>query len=378
METQRKKLLFVITKSNFGGAQRYVYELATHLPKETFEVVVACGGNGLLVEKLNQAGIKTRIIHSFARDINIMQEIRSFFELQKIIAEERPDIVHLNSSKAGGTGALCARLAGVPRIIFTAHGWPFFEKRGLLWRLIVWKLSWVTSLLAHAVIVVSEHDRKHARMWGLTHKISTIHPSTPPIAFKARTEARAYLSERVGTSLEHAFCAITIAEHTHTKNLIAGIKAIALHNTTHDKKIHYVLIGAGELTEELKAYTQENCLDEYIHFAGYIDDARSYLTAGDVFLLPSTKEGFPYAITEALHAGLPIIASNVGGIPETITHEVTGLLVPQNDVPALSTAISRIANNATLRATLSEHAKKRSQDFSFEQMNTKTLAIYLK
>lgn len=104
----KKRILYVITKSNWGGAQRYVYDLATGLPKDHFAISVACGGQGLLKDKLEIAGIKIIPIPYFQRDINITKEFYSFVELIKIFRTEKPDIIHLNSSKAGVIGALAA------------------------------------------------------------------------------------------------------------------------------------------------------------------------------------------------------------------------------------------------------------------------------
>src|SRR3990167_2305563 len=107
-----KKILFVITKSNWGGAQRYVYDLATALHKGQFEVVVAFGGTGeagahpgLLAERLKEVGVRTIFIESFTRDIGIFRDVSAFFELLRVIKKERPDVLHLNSSKAGGIGS---------------------------------------------------------------------------------------------------------------------------------------------------------------------------------------------------------------------------------------------------------------------------------
>jgi uroporphyrinogen-III synthase len=115
MNETKKKILYVITKSNYGGAQRYVYELATGLPKDTFDVVVAFGGNGLLKEKLESAGMRTRTIENFERDIHFFKEFKAYKELKKIIQEEAPDIVHLNSSKAAALGAYAARACGIKK-----------------------------------------------------------------------------------------------------------------------------------------------------------------------------------------------------------------------------------------------------------------------
>ena len=105
------KILYVITKSNWGGAQRYVYDIATSLDKEMFDAVVACGGNGPLAIKLREAGIRVITIPLLQRDINIIKEFLSLFALIKIFNREQPDIIHLNSTKIGGLGAVAALAA---------------------------------------------------------------------------------------------------------------------------------------------------------------------------------------------------------------------------------------------------------------------------
>src|SRR3989344_3575655 len=148
----RKKVLFLITKGNFGGAQRYVYDLATSLPKTKYEAVVACGpasaeasaGKGGLAYALQEQGIRVIILDKLERDMKVSndwQVLRSFIKLFK---EERPDIIHLNSSKAGGLGALAGRLAKVPRIIFTAHGWAFNESRNSIEKRVILFFHWLT------------------------------------------------------------------------------------------------------------------------------------------------------------------------------------------------------------------------------------------
>ena len=125
----KKKILYVITKSNWGGAQSYVYTLATAAKDAGADVAVAFGGTGgagattgRLELELQKVGIRTVFVKSFMRDISFFKEFRVLGELVRIFKTERPDIVHLNSSKAGGIGALAARLAGVGRIVFTSHG----------------------------------------------------------------------------------------------------------------------------------------------------------------------------------------------------------------------------------------------------------------
>jgi glycosyltransferase involved in cell wall biosynthesis len=337
MQPKRKKILYIVTKSNFGGAQRYVYELATSLPLDRYEVAVACGGDGLLVTMLRVAGVSVYTIPSFARDIDLKKEITAVLEIWRILREFQPTIVHLNSSKAGGTGALLARLFGVPHVIFTAHGWPFFEKKSIVWRSLAWLFSWVTALLVHTLILVSKHDKAHMHMPFVQKKCRVIHPALFPTKYLPRHDARAQIfPTHVIENHIHDTWVVTVAELTSNKNVRAGIEAIRLYNKTATKKVFYTVIGDGELGNVLRETYREET-GTWLYFLGYLPEARTYLTAFDIFLLTSTKEGFPYTLLEAHSAGCFLVASNVGGIPEIITNPAIGILInPQDPVTILN------------------------------------------
>ncbi len=114
----KTKILYVITKGNFGGAQRYVFDLATHF-KEDCEVAVALGAGETLERKLTEKNVRTIKIPDLSRDVSLISDIKSFFFLIRVFQKERPDVVHLNSTKIGALGALAARIAGIQKIIFT-------------------------------------------------------------------------------------------------------------------------------------------------------------------------------------------------------------------------------------------------------------------
>src|SRR5207244_10151208 len=135
---------------------RYVYDVATHIPKDEFESVVVCGkghgkSEGELVTLLKDAGIRTIVLPELTRDVSFGDWF-AFLALLKTIREEKPDVLHLNSSKAGGLGSLAGRIARVPNIIFTAHGWAFRESRNAISRVLIWLASILTLLLSHRVI----------------------------------------------------------------------------------------------------------------------------------------------------------------------------------------------------------------------------------
>lgn len=307
----RRKILFVITKSNWGGAQKYVYDLATALPKGGFAASVAFGAPGLLAEKLSTAGVRTLPIASLQRNLSLSADVQSFLDLIRLFRKERPDIIHLNSSKAGGIGALAARVAGVaggfrPRIIFTAHGWPFKEPRSMAWRAFAWLGSWATALLAHAVIVVSKDDlRVGKRLPCCAHKMHLVYNGLPPLTLGD------------GSVIRRAFPAGvqitgTIGELTANKNQIA-----LLEQAKSDPVLFVAIVGEGEERERLEARIRAYHLEDRVKLFGFLP-ASAVLRGFDTFALPSLKEGLPYVLLEAKAAGLPIVANRVGGVGEIL------------------------------------------------------------
>ncbi len=307
METPaKKKILFVITKANWGGAQKYVYDLATALRGE-FDVAVAFGQAGLLAQKLRAAGVTIFPVNALQRDVSLASDLRSFRELLWLFRAEKPDVVHLNSSKAAGVGALAARLAGVPRIIFTAHGWPFWEQRGLISRALIYFFSWLTALLSHKIIVVSDYDLKVAQaMPFIAHKSTRIYNGID-----------VHMHFGSGEKIRNAFPAGahitgTVGELTRNKNQISLIE-----QAKNDSSRYVAIVGEGEERPHLEKKIKEYRLESRVKLFGFIPPGE-VMRGFDVFALPSLKEGLPYVLLEARVAGLPIDANRVGGVGEIL------------------------------------------------------------
>jgi glycosyltransferase involved in cell wall biosynthesis len=299
-----KKILFVITKANWGGAQRYVFDLATSLPKEEFEVAVAYGQPGRLGDELQKHNLKTHLIHSLQRDVSVGADIKSFFELLRLFKKEKPDVVHLNSSKAGGVGALAARMAGVPKIIFTAHGWPFWESRNIVRRGAMWVASYLTALLSSVVICISNYDLYQVRTMPGVRAVR-IYNGVAPLELGTGERVRNAFPSGVHITG-------TIGELNKNKNQIALIE-----QAKQNPNLHVAIVGEGELHGFLESKIKEYGLGERVKLLGFIlqNDA---LKGFDEFALPSIKEGLPYVLLDAKMAGLPIVANRVGGVGEIL------------------------------------------------------------
>jgi len=378
----KKKVLFVITKSNWGGAQRYVYNLATALPREEFDVAVALGGTGRagsdageLAQKLATVDIPTYYVRSFARDVSLFSDIQALFELFALYRKERPDTVHLNSSKAGGVGALAARLAGVKNILFTSHGLVWDEDRTLFARKAIQLLSWLTFLLSHRVITISQDNFARARaLPGCAKKVVHIYNGLPELQFETRERARVSLALKVGLVEGGGnFWIGTIAELTRNKGLSYLIEAAALLK---ERKFHLFIIGGGEEEMHLQKQITEHGLTPFVHLVGFVSDAYRYNKAFDLFTLTSIKEGLPTVLLEAGQAGVPVVASDIPGVRDIIEDDA-GVLVEPKNAAAIAQHISTLLDDRTKRLELASMLhKKVATEFSIERMVEETKKLY--
>ena len=380
------KILYIVTKSVWGGAQRYVYDLATNLSPRSFEIAVAFGGSGPLQERLELAGVRGIQLPHLQRNMNIFREPLAFFGLLSLIWHEVPDIVHLNSSKAGGLGALAVFICNVvrrtpkTRVVFTVHGWAFKEVRPSWQRTLIMTTSWLTALLAHHVIAVSRDDRERARwMPFVQNKISLIHNGIEALPLRERADARRIIAERCKNKLssdEKTLWIGTVAELHRNKGIVYGIHALAEIVQKHPSVV-WVIIGDGDERRHLEEMIVMKNLRGCVFLAGRIDNAAENLSAFDMFLLPSLKEGLPYTILEAASAPLAIIATSVGGIPEIIEDMHSGILIrPKNMreiVGALTLLIEEPEKRERLATALAARAKK---EFSLMTMVRRTTELY--
>ncbi len=331
------KIIYGITKGNWGGAQKQVFDLSLAMKEQGHSVGVIFGTQGILKERLEQAGIPVTILPEMQRDVSLPKEINSFLALIKILKQEKPDVIHLHSPKMGAIGGLAARFAGVPKIIYTAHGWPFNEDRPALQKIIIQLISWLTIIYSHNTIVLSAKEKTQVMKWPFVNKKIVVIPNgIKEINFLDRETARNKIKSLVQKNLpENVTWIGTIAELHPNKGL--GYALIALNSLPEAHRFAYFVIGEGEERQKLEG--------ENVTLLGFQPDAATLLKAFDLFLLPSVKEGFPYAILEAGMAGLPIIATNVGGIPEIIANNDEGFVVPPQDSEKLKNSIEDALKN---------------------------------
>lgn len=399
-----KKVLYIVTQSEWGGAQKYVYDLTKSFLDEGIEVGVAAGIEKVdLLNKL--ASLESDKLSLFRekhmiRAINPYHDAIEFFSLVRIICKFKPDVVHLNSSKAGilGTfaGWICRR-----KLVYTAHGFVFNENLSILIYLFYLWLEKVCSWMRDKVIAVSLYDMKSALEKNVVarEKITVVHNG---IDIKKRdeilgkVEARGKLKNFM--SLQNGCTAAFLVPQT-ADNEAAIIESPetrivgTVANFYENKGLKYlieaagevvadmpnavfILIGKGELEHKLRKIVKDKRLEDKFFIIGAIPDMYKYFRAFDVFCLPSIKEGLSYTLLEALMAGLPIVSTQVGGNPEIVGDGDNGFLVPPKDKSALAEKIKSILKNKELREKMGGASYQKAGDFSLERMVRETMEVY--
>jgi len=377
--SQKTKIFYLITKGNFGGAQRYVYELATGLPRTDFDITIVMGEGTGLAEKFQSANIKTVKINSLKRDVKISDEIKSFWKIWRLFLKERPQVIHLNSSKIGGLGALAGRLAGVPKIIFTVHGLAHNEDRPVWQKFLIKFSHWVSMILCHKIITVSGSLKNQISNWpGLKNKITVINNGLPNLKFFEKTVARRELCPNHNDK----FWIGTVSELHKNKGLDYLIEAFAgvvrtLLGDSLGWSLNLMIIGDGEERAHLEKLIKDKRMEDRIFLLGKIPDARVYLKAFDIFTLTSRTEALPYSLLEAGAAGLPVIASEIGGIPEIITDPELGILVPVGNIEEIKKSLLFLIKKPKYRQLSGANLKRRVlENFSAKRMVEKTIGLY--
>ncbi len=392
--TEKSKILFVVTQSEWGGAQRYIFDLATNLPPENYEIFVAAGVDNdnreNLLTKLDEKNIKSYSLKNLVREINPWQDLKAYFEIKKLIKTIRPDIIHLNSSKAGVIGAIAGRHAKIKKIIYTVHGFVFNEPLPRWKRSVYLWAEKFSAKLKNKIICVSDFDRQTgiANKIAKAEKFFTIHNGIGEINFLSREEARKNLFSGKDYRLQDTRLADataqrasyklvgTIANFYPTKNLKSLIQAASIVTKKYPETI-FAIIGDGQLRSGLETEINNLKLNNKVVLLGEKPRASSQLLAFDIYVCSSVKEGLPYSIMEAMRAGLPIVSTNVGGIPEMIIDQQSGLLVKSNDSDELAKAIINILENDLLSQKLSQQAKiDATKNFDLDKMITQTQEVY--
>ena len=359
------RIAYIITRSDdLGGAQIHVRDLASALQGSDHDVVVLAGGGGVLARQLEERGVKVVELRHMARPIRPVSDFRALRELTGHLRRIRPDIISTHSSKAGILGRIAGRRLGIPTIT-TAHGWLFdLPPKGRRQRA-VWSIERAMAPLARRIVTVCESDRQLAIDSGVSKpdRFVTIHNAMPDVSESLRADPSA-VPPRL----------LMVARFAAQKDHATLLRALA---TLLELDWRLDLVGSGPQEESIRALARSLGLLDRIRFLGMREDVPDLIAKSQVYLLISHWEGFPRSILEALRGGVPVVATDVGGVREAVVDGDTGYLVPENDDVLLADRLQLLLGDSALRSTMGRSARAHYEaHFKFERLMRESLQLY--
>lgn len=294
-------------------------------------------------------------------------DVGTALRIKKICDEVKPDVVHLHSSKSHGVAVLSAVLGNkVPMVL--SRRVDFVPKK-----------SWVTRFkykhpsIKKIICVSDKITEIISEYTGTPEKVLTVHSGVDLAKFSARTGEN-ILRREYDVDAQTFILGNTSAMEGH-KDYFTFLDTIALL-IERKLPVKAFVIGRGSLETELKGYAAQKGLGDVVHFTGFRRDITKVLPSLDLFLITSNEEGLGTSVLDAFAAGVPVVGTAAGGIPEMIINDVTGLLAPVGDSASLASAVEHILTTPSLRERLVNGAKKKVEAFSKELTASKTVRVY--
>jgi len=359
------RIAIVITRSDaIGGSQIHVRDLAVALKADGHEVRVIVGGHGPFVAMLRAEGLAVVSLSQLRGPIAPWADLRAVGQLRAALRAFGPDLVALHTAKAGLLGRLAALGQGAP-VVFNPHGWSFVEgvapARAALFR----TLERLAAPLADRIVTVSEFSRRLALDAGVgtPETIRCVPNGVPDLP------AWAHAAPDLGPPT-----LIAVARLEAPKDPLLLLHALA---TLRDRSWTLEWIGDGPLLAPAARLARRQGLAARCRFVGARDDVPQRLAAAALLVLPTRHEALPLCVLEAMRAGLPVVASRVGGVPEAVVHGQTGRLVPPRDPAALARALAELLDDPAARRAAGEAGRRRYLSrFSFARQYAATLHVY--
>jgi len=363
------RILYVITAAEWGGAPLHVLQMMEYMVKKGHEVGLVAAPEPRLMEEAKGLGVKVFPNSHFVRPIRPWKDFRALWPVFRAIKAFNPDIVHAHSTKAGYAARIACMFLRKP-VLFTAHGWAFTEGRSLLARHLLALAERLAAKVTAKIICVSEHDRDLALRWKVARpeQLVVIRNGIDPQPFLKADGA----SLRQELRLEKASVLTFVGRFAPPKDPLTLLEAV--------KKLPegvLLLVGDGELRPLVERSIRELGLVDRVRLLGQRSDVPRILATSDIFVLSSRWEGLPYTIIEAMMAGLPVMATRVGGVPELVEDGVTGFLIPPKDPDALAKALQKLLNDPELRKRMGQASREKAlKEFTLDRMLRETEKVY--
>ena len=376
------RVLRVIARLNVGGPARHVTILDRGLQARGFQTMLAYGevgaGEASLEMLVDEAAIASRRIAGLGRSVSPLSDLRAFARLLRLVFDVQPDVVHTHTAKAGTLGRLAAAVFNATRrrgrrciVVHTFHGHVLHGYFSPLGSWLVRTIERALGLITDRVLVLS--PRQQADI-GARYKVVPAHRiSIVPLGLElGPLLALEKRGDPAGGRLVFGF----VGRMVPVKNLPMLLEAFAaVHRTL--PAVRLLLVGDGDERPRLEAQAARQGLRQHVDFAGWRGDLAAVYREMDALVLTSVNEGTPVAVIEAMAAGLPVIATDVGGVADVVQHGATGLLVPSGDSARLAASMIDLATRSEERHRLGRAARESVRErYSSDRLVSDVAALY--
>ena len=355
-------ILFVITRADaIGGAQVHVMDLAIALQEDRHKVLIFTGKQGIYNENLKHVGVESIACEHLNKQINPVADGKSLRCILNIIDLFKPDLIAAHSSKTGILGRLASKITKVP-CVFTAHGWSFTTGIPEPNRTIYRWLEKSTAFMADKIICVSEYDRQIGLKASMDpRRLLTIHNGMKDIAVDLQANPGRAKPVKIAM----------IARFDRQKDHATLIEAFK------DLNAELILVGDGPSLAQTRRRVEQLGISDRVSFLGFRQDIAEILAEVQIYALISHWEGLPCTIIEAMRAGLPVVASDVGGVKEIVLHGQTGYVIPRSDVQTLRQKLKYLIDSSQARISMGNMGRQKYESqLTFRHMYDKTLKTY--
>lgn len=362
-QENKPHILLLCTNSDLAGAPIHVFTLISQ-QMNTFSFTAVFGVNGPIADRLRRLGVKVEIISGMRSSISPMRDLKSALKLYKILKETKPCLIHAHSTKAGMVARLASMIARVP-VIYSIHGWGWRGMSKNKHRLIIAVEKSLYHLTKNTFIYVSKSvEQEGQRVLGIPKAAGkVVHNGIPDLV-----EAPFLDTESIKI--------LMVARVDRSKDHDTLLKAFAAISAGYE----LWLCGEGTNRASFKEKVKNLAPDKQdkILLFGEVNNVPDLLAQVDIVALISNFEALPLSIIEGMARGKPIVASDIGGIPELINHGENGFLVPKRDHIALARILERF-QNTELRRNMSKKSRQRYEaDFQIAKMTSQIGSLYMK
>lgn len=307
----------------------------------------------------------------FTRNIlNVHHHVKAYRELKQLMSREHYDFMHCHSPIGGVIGRLVAKKLDVP-VIYTAHGFHFFEKSSILSWLIFYPIERFLSRYTDVLITINEEDYERAQDFH-AKKLEYVPGVGIELMRHQKPLKKSQIRRELGLSDED-YIIVSVGELNENKNHQVIIKALDI---VKQPSIHYVACGQGEKRDDLEELARQLGLQERVHLVGFREDIMDIYETADLFVFPSIREGLSVSLMEAMVSEVPVICSDIRGNRDLIDQDLGGFLFEPTDVEALSAYILEAYNNPDLMRRQAKYNLKKIQNFTLWRVNKAMRSIY--